>query len=198
MPALGAPLMDEKRQVRKLVLGRRAALGAEERLRKSSKITAKILSMPEYQKAQTVMLFLNFRDEVETTALAQESLTFKKKLVLPRCGKQGILIPGVIKDLEKDIEPGMWGIREPKKDTLVEADPAEIDFVLVPGAAFDMNGNRLGYGAGYYDRFFKRLRPGVPRIAIAFACQILPEIPVGEHDQKITALVTENGIHYFQ
>lgn len=198
MPAVSALLMDEKRQVRKLVLGRRAALSAEERLRKSAEITAKILALPEYRKAQTVMLFLNFRDEVETTALAQESLALKKKLVLPRCGQQGILIPGVIKDLEKDIEPGMWGIREPKKETLLEADPTEIDFVLVPGAAFDMTGNRLGYGAGYYDRFFKRLRPDVPRIAIAFASQILPEVPVDEHDQKITALVTEQGIHYFQ
>ncbi|MHB1404242.1 MAG: 5-formyltetrahydrofolate cyclo-ligase [Desulfitobacteriaceae bacterium] len=197
MPAVSSPLMDEKRQVRKLVLGRRAALSAEEHALKSDRITAKILSLPEYQKAKTVMLFLNFRDEVETTGLALESLALKKKLILPRCGPQGILIPAIVRDMEQDIEPGMWGIREPKKDALVEADPAEIDFVLVPGAAFDMSGNRLGYGAGYYDRFFKRLRLGVPRMAVAFSCQILPQLPVEEHDQKMTALVTEDAVHRF-
>lgn len=189
--------LTDKKRVRSLVLARRAALTEKERREKSLQIAEQVLSLPEYEQAQTVMLFLNFRDEVETTGLAEETLKRGKRLVLPRCAPQGVLIPALVRDLSRDIEPGTWGIREPKRDTLVEVDPTSIDLVIVPGAAFDEQGNRLGYGGGYYDRFFKRIRPEVPRVAIAFQTQILPEVPVGEYDQKISILVTEEGVQIF-
>lgn len=189
--------LDEKKRVRNLVLARRGALTERERQGKSLHIEKQVLTLPEYEKAQTVMLFLNFRDEVETTALAEETLTRGKQLVLPRCAPQGILIPALIRDLDQDIEPGTWGIREPRLQGLREADPWAIDLVIVPGAAFDGQGNRLGYGGGYYDRFFGRLRPEVLRVAIAFATQVLPEVPVDPHDQKMSILVTEEGVHRY-
>lgn len=189
--------LDEKKRVRNLVLARRGALTERERQEKSLHIEKQVLTLPEYEKAQTVMLFLNFRDEVETTALAEETLTRGKQLVLPRCAPQGILIPALIRDLDQDIEPGTWGIREPRLQGLREADPWAIDLVIVPGAAFDGQGNRLGYGGGYYDRFFGRLRPEVLRVAIAFATQVLPEVPVDPHDQKMSILVTEEGVHRY-
>ncbi len=189
--------LDEKKRVRNLVIARRGALTERERQEKSLHIKKQVLTLPEYEKAQTVMLFLNFRDEVETTALAKETLTRGKQLVLPRCAPQGILIPALIRDLDQDIEPGTWGIREPRLQGLREADPWTIDLVIVPGAAFDGQGNRLGYGGGYYDRFFGRLRPEVLRVAIAFATQVLPEVPVDPHDQKMSILVTEEGVHRY-
>ncbi len=189
--------LDEKKRVRNLVLARRGALTERERQEKSLHIEKQVLTLPEYEKAQTVMLFLNFRDEVETTALAEETLTRGKQLVLPRCAPQGILIPALIRDLDQDIKPGTWGIREPRLQGLREADPWAIDLVIVPGAAFDGQGNRLGYGGGYYDRFFGRLRPEVLRVAIAFATQVLPEVPVDPHDQKMSILVTEEGVHRY-
>lgn len=189
--------MDRKKEVRALALAKRSALTDIERRDKSRQIEKLVLTLPEYQEARTVMLFLNFRDEVETTALAEETLARGKDLVLPRCAPRGILIPALIHDLSRDIEPGTWGIREPKKEALLEADPKTVDLVLVPGAAFDRNGNRLGYGGGYYDRFFARLRPTVPRVAISFSVQVLPEVPIGEHDQKMTILVTEEGVERF-
>lgn len=189
--------LDGKKRVRNLALARRGALTAEERQEKSLQIEKQVLALPEYEKAQTVMLFLNFRDEVETTPLAEEILRQGKKLVLPRCAPQGILIPALIRDLKQDIEPGTWGIREPRLKGLEEADPLAIDLVLVPGAAFDRLGNRLGYGGGYYDRFFGRLRPVVPRVALAFATQVLTEVPVDLHDQKMGILVTEEGVQRF-
>jgi len=185
-----------KTEARKLALAQRAALSAVEREAKSQRIRDNVLSLPEFREAKTVMLFLNFRDEVATTELAMATLDLGKNLVLPRCAAQGALIPGVVHDLEMDIAPGTWGIREPKPEIPV-ADPKSIDLVLVPGAAFDLCGRRLGYGAGYYDRFFLRLRPGVPLGALAFACQVLPEVPVEIHDQKMTLLVTEEGIYRF-
>ena len=186
-----------KAEARTLALAKRAALSAEEREAKSRRIRENVLALPEYQAAKTVMLFLNFRDEVATTELAVLTLGLGKTLVLPRCSPQGVLILGIVHDLEKDIAPGKWGIREPKMEELREADPRLIDLVLVPGAAFDLQGRRLGYGAGYYDRFFLRLRPAVPLAALAFACQVLPEVPVESHDQKMTLLITEEGVYRF-
>ncbi|MHB1652821.1 MAG: 5-formyltetrahydrofolate cyclo-ligase [Desulfitobacteriaceae bacterium] len=188
---------DFKKEVRSTVLSKRAALTEEERHLKSLQINQQVLTLPEYGKARTVMLFLNFRDEVETTGLAEETLARGKRLILPRCAPQGVLIPAIIRDLGQDIEPGMWGIREPKQKGLAEEDPLIIDLVIVPGAAFDLKGNRLGYGGGYYDRFFARLRPSVPRVAIGFAAQVLPEVPIGRYDQKMTILITEEGVHRF-
>ncbi|CAA7600720.1 5-Formyltetrahydrofolate cyclo-ligase [Acididesulfobacillus acetoxydans] len=189
--------MDRKKEVRTLALNRRAALSENERRLKSRQIQSLVAALPEYKQARTVMLFLNFRDEAETTGLAAQTLAEGKGLVLPRCAPGGLLIPAFIHDLDQDVEPGTWGIREPKKDCLREANPESVDFVLVPGAAFDRQGNRLGYGGGYYDRFFARLRPMAARVAIGFAVQVLPEVPVDEHDQKIDILVTEEGVERF-
>ncbi|MDQ7093169.1 5-formyltetrahydrofolate cyclo-ligase [Desulfosporosinus sp. PR] len=185
-----------KAEVRKSCLGLRADLKEEERKNKSRKIQEAVLNLPEFKQAQTVMSFLNFRDEVETTALAEAVIAGEKRLILPRCAPRGILLPIETRDLGVDIEPGLWGIREPKLN-LGEADPFEIDLILVPGAGFDLQGNRLGYGGGYYDRFFMRIRQTVPRVAIGFECQIIERVPVDQHDAKMTMLVTENKVYRF-
>lgn len=187
----------EKRALREKVLTLRSALSEEQRGIKSRKVQEFASSITEFQEAQTIMLFLNFRDEVETTGLARIVLELGKRLVLPRCAPKGILIPALIHDMQTDIEPGTWGIREPKKESLVQVNPLEIDCVFVPGAAFDKLGNRLGYGGGYYDRFFERLRDTTPKLALAFNCQIVESIPVEAFDKKIDMLITEGGITRF-
>jgi len=194
---IGSPGLEDKKEVRKSVLAKRAGLGESARTTKSLQIQKKILAFSEYETAKTVLLFLNFRDEVETTELAKETLARGKRLVLPRCAPGGILIPLVVHDMGRDLEKGMYGIREPKEVGLVRAEAHDIDFVLVPGAAFDLTGNRLGYGAGYYDRFFELLSPSVPRVAVAFACQVISHVPVAEHDKKMSHLVTEDDVYRF-
>jgi len=185
-----------KAEVRKSCLTQRATLREEERRTKSLIIQQKLKDLPDFQTAHTVMLFLNFRDEVETTDLAEATIACKKKLILPRCAPKGILLPLEVSDLAVDIEPGVWGIREPKL-TNKEVNPLEIDLVVVPGAGFDLQGNRLGYGGGFYDRFFMRLKPSTPRVALAFECQIIKEVPVDKHDAKMTKLITEKTVYDF-
>ena len=185
-----------KAAVRQKCLELRRALGEENRKHKSLRIRQNFLALPEFLQAQTVMLFLNFQDEVETTALAEAVLTGGKKLVLPRCAPGRVLLPLVVRDVELDTEPGMWGIREPRA-ALDEVDPFEIDLLAVPGVAFDMEGGRLGYGGGYYDRFLQRLSSLTPRAALAFACQVVERVPVEEGDQRVDMLVTEDGVYRF-
>lgn len=189
-------IINVKAEVRKSCLALRADLGEQERRSKSLIIQQKLRDLPEFQKAQTVMLFLNFRDEVETTDLAEAAIGSKKKLILPRCAPKGILLPLEVSNLAVDIEPGTWGIREPKLNKQ-EVNPLEIDLVVVPGAGFDLQGNRLGYGGGFYDRFFTRLKPSASKIALAFECQIIDEVPVDKHDAKMTKLVTEKMVYEF-
>lgn len=187
----------EKKSLRETVLTLRAALSEEQRAIKSRKIQDTVFNTLEFQEAQTVMLFLNFRDEVETTGLARKVLELGKRLVLPRCAPKGVLIPALIRDLQVDIEPGTWGIREPRRENLQQVNPLEVDCIFVPGAAFDDQGNRLGYGGGYYDRFFERLKDTTPKIALAFACQVVDKIPVEPFDKRVDLLITEEGVKRF-
>ena len=187
-------MLRDKKEVRSFVLAKRAELHEEARKKKSLDIQNIVLAMPELIQAQTIMLFMDFRNEVETDRLVHYVLNAKKRLVLPRCASEGELILYHVQDLEENIEIGKWGIREPKEDC-PRITPQEIDFVLVPGVAFDKDGNRLGYGGGYYDRFMKKLRGHVPRIGVAFQCQIVDHIPTEPFDLKITTMVTEKGIY---
>lgn len=186
-----------KETIRRFALAARAALTDEERREKSELIHHFVTELPEFQAARTVMLFLNFRDEVETTMLAMEVLTQGKELVLPRCAPGGTLETYRVMDLTKDIKSGTYGIREPKADEAARIEPRTIDLVIVPGVAFDRQGNRLGYGAGYYDRFFQRLPAAVPLVAAVFECQLVPAVPVESHDHKMSRLITEKEIYDF-
>ena len=190
-------MQDSKIEVRKSCLKQRAALGEKERTKKSLVIQQRLQDLPEFQKAQAVMLFLNFRDEVETTALAEATIACKKKLILPRCAPQGILLALGVRDLAVDLEPGAWGIREPKLSN-EKVEPSVIDLIIVPGAGFDLQGNRLGYGGGYYDRFFMLINPLTPRVALGFECQVISHVPVDKHDVKMSMLITEKAVYDFR
>ena len=72
---------------------------------------------------------------------------------------------------------------------------ADLDLILVPGLTFDRSGGRLGLGKGYYDRFLKYVRPDAPKIAPAFECQLLDEVPVSPHDVRVDMVVTENAVY---
>ena len=83
-----------------------------------------------------------------------------------------------------------FGAREPADGTMLA--PEVLDLVVTPGVAFDRSGHRIGYGRGFYDRFLRRTRRGVPRIAIAFDLQVLShELPVGSFDLGVDVIVTE-------
>lgn len=184
-----------KENLRKQILSVRAQLTEKERSEKSARITRQILALSEYCKSENIMLYLNFRDEVETTELARITLEYGKKLIVPYCPGKNI-IPCLIDSVDNDVEPGRMGIREPRKDKIRKVAPREIDLVLVPGVAFDFSGNRLGYGKGYYDRFLPLLREDALVIGLAFACQLVEKIAVEEHDYKMSLLITENGVIY--
>jgi 5-formyltetrahydrofolate cyclo-ligase len=175
-----------KKILRKQVLSAREGLSAEERAKKSREIEERIFSLPEFMSARVVMFFASFRSEVETGPMIRHALTSGKRVVLPKVKDKELALFEIM-DFDADVSPGAWGIPEPH-----ESRPAKIetiDLIIVPGAAFDARGNRLGYGAGFYDKLlpaFKKMT-----VALAFEVQILPRVPVDAHDVPVKKIVTE-------
>ncbi|AVX21363.1 MAG: 5-formyltetrahydrofolate cyclo-ligase [Bacillota bacterium] len=180
-----------KKELRRQVLAARQNLTPEEVGEKSRQIIAALLDLPEIKAAETVMAYMDFRQEVETGPLLQELLRLGKRVVLPVTDVENkVLLLYQIQDLERDIEPGVWGIRQPKT-ILPRLVPTELDVVIVPGVAFDYRGYRLGYGGGFYDRFLPQTRPDCRWLAPIFELQLVPDVHPEAHDCRMHRLVTE-------
>ncbi|MEO8039472.1 MAG: 5-formyltetrahydrofolate cyclo-ligase [Betaproteobacteria bacterium] len=170
----------------------RDQLGAERRARDGVRITDALLRMPELARARSVLSYCSIRSEFDTARFNAWVLASERHLALPRIDRsQQRLRVHEVASLEDDLVPGVWGIREPNPARCREITLAETDFVLVPGAAFDRRGGRLGYGAGFYDRLLAAAVPDLPCVAAAFSVQCVERVPMDEHDRKMTALVTE-------
>ncbi len=121
----------------------------ENKKEKSEKIAKTLLSQPFFQSAQTVMVYLSYRDEVDTLQLIEQMLSQGKRLCAPVCKSGGVMLAKEFKSLAQ-LKEGAFGILEPQGEEV-----ADIDLVIVPGVGFNDNLHRIGYGAGYYDRFLK-------------------------------------------
>ena len=191
---VGTALRDAKRAVREQALAARDALSAEARFAASEAIAATIVALPTYAGARTILVTLPFRNEWDSRRIVVHALAQGKTVVSPRVDPSArMLTLHRIVDLARDVAPGYRDIPEPLSHCPAVAADA-VDWVLVPGVAFDAHGRRLGYGGGYYDRLLPLLPSRAPRIAAAFEAQIVPAVPFGPHDLTVDAIVTEARI----
>ena len=183
-----------KSEIRKQVLARRDALGATERKSLSERITARLLALDAYRNARCVMAYVTFGSEIDTAPFVADTLAQGKTLVLPRVerGSRTLKLYAV-RDPGRELEAGVWGIRQPRADRCAEVSASRIEFVLVPGVAFTRHCDRLGYGGGFYDRFIGSLAARPALVAAAFALQVLPELPISETDQRMDIVMTEGA-----
>ena len=190
----GVALHEAKLALRRQILERRDVLPAEARGVASAAIAAKIAALPQFTSARTVLLTIAFRSEWSTAALLHAALAATKTVVVPRVDVQARMLElHSITDPERDVVAGPMGIPEPRLDQPRVTRDA-IEFVLVPGVAFDLAGHRLGYGGGYYDRLLPMLPPHAARVAGAFEIQIVDRVPAAPHDVAVDAIVTESRI----
>lgn len=162
----------------------------------SQKITEKLLSMKCIKDASTIMLYLDFNNEVKTDQLITKLISLRKTVASPVTIKdERKLIPYEIINLKEGINLGAYGIREPNKNISNEIDVKNIDVLIVPAVAYDKNCYRLGYGGGYYDRFIERLRDDAITIGIAFDLQLFDSIPKEEHDAQLNYIITESSTY---
>lgn len=178
--------------IRREILTRRSVQKAGIKLPKDAAIMKRLVELPEYKNAKTILFYVSVRGEVKTSEMISESLSHGKKILVPSADvKHKKLMISEIHDLN-ELSPGAFGIPEPKHPHMFPLD--KIDLVIIPGVAFDRLGNRVGYGTGFYDRFLKKLKKGVPFIALGYDFQIVHEIPANRMDVKVHKIVTEKGI----
>lgn len=184
-----------KRQLRKDILKVRNGLSPAQVDEKSEMIATRLLALDEYRRSRTIMIYLDFRNEVRTGELVKESMSDGKKVAVPVTDLPGCrLTPSLLVDFPGDLQPGAWGIPEPKPQAVRPLDPEELDLVIVPGVAFDTYGYRLGYGRGFYDRFLPRTGPGTVFAGLAYEFQVLPDIFPGPYDIPVHIILTENRL----
>jgi 5-formyltetrahydrofolate cyclo-ligase len=151
--------------------------------------------LDEIARAETLFIYVHFRSEVETLALIRHCIARGKRVGVPLTDvKNSRLLPFVIRDPDQDLQPGYCRIPEPVSGRLSALDPKTIDTVVLPGSVFDEQGGRFGYGGGYYDRFLANDAPQARRVGIAFEQQVVKELPLMPHDERLHILVTEERI----
>ena len=181
-----------KKKLRELLLQKRNQLTQEEVKDKSNLIHQQLKGNSLFQRASRVMLYISFRNEVLTTAIINELLQQGKRVFIPiTVPETKALIVSELKSLEEDLKLGNFGVLEPKPEAVLEVDPICLDLVLVPGVGFDLEGYRIGYGAGYYDRFLPRLSKETPTFGLAFEIQLVDALPKDEFDYPVQYVLTE-------
>lgn len=188
-------LADQKTAIRTAAHAARKAQPDKEAV--SAQITDRVMAMPEYRQAKCVMWYVDVRDEARTRHALPAALEQQQKVVVPYC-VDGELELFWLESMD-ELELGMYRILEPRESLRGVAEkqvqPQELDFVMVPGVAFDRMGGRTGHGKGYYDKLLQHARPDAPLVALAFECQLFPEIPMQPHDIFMDAIVTEVDVY---
>ena len=182
---------DEKAELRAEVRARLRAINQRERERASREAVDRLLNSAEFRNAKTILVYDSAGFELDTRPVLEACLGSGKTLCLPRTRAKDLSMAAHrVSDLARDLEVSPFRFREPKAELPI-VPAAQLDLIVVPGIAFDERGNRLGRGAGYYDRFLAQpgLRAAV--CALAFECQIVPAVPTEGHDQGVGIIYTE-------
>jgi 5-formyltetrahydrofolate cyclo-ligase len=183
-----------KKTIRDEVLEKRDRIPHAIKAEKNMLIRNSLYTLPEFLDAKTILFYASFRSEVETHSMIKQALKAGKNLILPKVYKEGHrLLLYELKDL-RELNAGFMGIPEPfvPDERIVAID--DIDLIIIPGAAFDYSGNRLGYGAGYYDYLLTERKRKMPVIALAYEEQIVDSIPAEEHDVQVDMIVTDKRV----
>ncbi len=190
--------METKSEIRKRILEARGALTQDEVAAKSDAILQKVLKTPEYMEADNILLYADYNREVMTRGIFEDAMMRKKRVYFPKSDQFTNAMTFYQTLSVKQLEKGYMGIPEPKENPQLcyKFNANEDTLVIVPGVAFDMAGFRLGYGKGYYDKFLSNRRQ-LSTMALAFACQIVEELPSEPHDIKMDKIVTEEIIYSF-
>ncbi len=189
---------EAKRALRRQVLDRRDALDPEEIDERSTRIVRRVMALGSYRRGRSRVLFVSIGSEVRTDRLIAETLRSRAHLILPRVGgPEEALALHEVREPETELRPGAFGVPEPTAGNCPERSPYDIDFILVPGLAFDRRGGRLGYGGGFFD-YILNLRNDLVDdgavVAVAFSVQFVDEVPRDSWDVRVPIIVTEDEV----
>ena len=182
--------MESKKDIRSRVLEKRNCITDKEWEEKSHEIYEKVVTHPFFFEADSIYCYVDYRREVGTRAIIEKSWEMGKKVAVPKVN--GTEMNFYYISQFSDLKEGYRGILEPDPQFPASDKKA---LVIMPGAAFDRNRNRIGYGKGYYDKFL-RVHQNYSTIAICFECQLVDQIPATDLDIRPDFLITEENIYH--
>lgn len=185
----------DKGELRKEIKLKRENLDKNIKLRADEKIRKSLFESEIYKNSKVVFIYVNMDSEINTIDIIKTLLISDKIVAVPK------VIPVSLKERQMKAlkinsmlqlnESGAFGILEPSVEC--EDISEDVDLIIIPGLAFDINGNRLGYGGGFYDRFLRKY-PNSKRVALCYDFQIFDEIPHEFFDEKVDLIISEEKI----
>lgn len=175
---------DQKAELRKFMLAQRAALPRDEKLIMDAALCAKVESAIQERESQVIHIFLPFGDEPNIYPLIQTLLEKNYKVICPKPEANRQMVNLQLQSLS-EIEEGKFGTKHPAGNIEYSG---PVDLFIVPGIAFDREGHRLGFGAGYYDTYFAQ-HPDGYRIGVCYPFQVVDSFPVEGHDVPMHSVV---------
>lgn len=186
-----------KSEIRANILHTRDAIPPAEKIEKDRKIHISFQNTSDYTESKKILIYVSFGSEIDTHRLIVNALDAGKTVCVPITErKTHTITPSQILSMD-ELEPGEYGILAPKPDKIRPVPGEIIDLTLVPGLAFDRNGYRIGYGGGYYDRFFEKYPHG-KKIALCYDFQLQDSIPLNSFDIPVDILITESKLIRYQ
>lgn len=200
-----------KGEIRRQILAVRDGLLPEERRRLDREIGEKVLSHPAYREAQIILAYAGYRSEVDTMPLIRQALTAGKIVFAPKVAGEEMEFWQILS--VGDLHDGYRGIPEPEERMALpewlqrQGETVCKAMMWMPGAVFDRERHRIGYGKGFYDRYLARLRSTavcqadgrtglhLTTAALAYACQIVMRIPSEAHDIRPDLVITEAALY---
>lgn len=178
---------EAKKRLRREMTARRDALSAEYRGLADRSIREKLLSSPAYRRAGSVFLYVSMPGEPDTRAILERALKDGKRVYVPKCVSSGIMRAVRITSLA-ELKPGAYGIPEPEGEGET-ASPGALDLILVPCVAASLKGDRLGHGAGFYDRFLAQAPENA--VCLCYKALLRDDIPVSPLDVPLPLVITD-------
>jgi len=172
-------------------LAKRNSMPGEKVEKKSSLIREKLLALSEFQKSEKLMLYFSVKNEAGTRQLIKEALGQGKQVFLPKTIGSNKMVPVQISSIE-EAKKTKQGLFEPAGKK--EAKPSSLDLIVVPGVAFDMQGNRIGMGLGFYDELLRKTSTRVRLVGLCFDENLVESLPTESHDVKMNLIVTDKQV----
>ena len=177
--------MQSKNEIRKAMQQKKKELSLEYEKRAEEACFKRVISLPEWKNAECILIYVSYNHEMGTMLLIEEAFRLGKIVASPKV--EGSVMNFYVYETWNELIKSKRGILEPVPNDKVIPDNS---LMLMPGVAFDVNRNRIGYGGGYYDKY-NAAHPHIKKVAIAYDFQILDDVPSDIYDIKPDRVITE-------
>lgn len=179
----------QKNELRQIMLKERICIEPKDALLYSTQITEKLIALDCVKNSKSIMAYYSYKNEPNLLSFIRKCIDLGKCVSLPYIAGEGEML-AVNFNYDSALKSNVYGIPEPVLTN--DSEEEEPDVIIVPGIAFDMNLNRIGFGGGYYDRFLENKR--AVKIGACFDCQLVESIETEAYDIPMDIIVTEKRI----